>query len=133
MPYGISLVWSFIVTLIVSSVVIWIAQKLVLPREKEKGFLSVLALAFVWSILESILYFVFSFTPLGFLEKLITLLLWVWVLKAWFNVSWFQAAMISLVGWLIMVLAKFLLGLLTFSALGLKETLARIPEMIGVA
>ncbi|MEM3740503.1 MAG: hypothetical protein QXP84_06855 [Candidatus Korarchaeum sp.] len=113
-----SAVWGFIVTLIVSSVIIWVAQKLVLPRERERGFLSVLSLAFVWSIIESVLYFIFSFTPLGILEKLITLLIWIWVLKAWFKVGWFQAAMISLVAWLIMLLARFLLGLLTFSASG---------------
>ncbi|MEM0268134.1 MAG: hypothetical protein QXH90_04150 [Candidatus Korarchaeum sp.] len=115
-----SAVWGFIVTLIVSSVIIWVAQKLVLPRERERGFLSVLSLAFVWSIIESVLYFIFSFTPLGILEKLITLLIWIWVLKAWFKVGWFQAAMISLVAWLIMLLARFLLGLLTFSAPGPK-------------
>ncbi|MEM2490069.1 MAG: hypothetical protein QXD92_03010, partial [Candidatus Korarchaeum sp.] len=63
-----SAVWGFIVTLIVSSVVIWVAQKVVLPRERERDFLSVLALAFIWSIIESVLYFIFSFTPLGILE-----------------------------------------------------------------
>lgn len=115
-----SLVWSFIVTLIVSGVVIWIAQKIVLPREKEKGFLSVIALAFIWSIIELVLRFIFSFTPLGIIEKLITLLLWIWVLKAWFGIGWLQAAMISLVGWLIMLLAKFLLGLFTLSASGIR-------------
>lgn len=131
MPY--TVVWGFLVTLIVSSIVIWLAQKIVLPREKEKGFPSVFALAFIWSILESVLNFVFSFTPLGFLEKLITLLLWIWVLKVWFDVGWLKAAMISLVGWLIMLLVKLLLGLLTLSTSALKGTLVSISGMLLAA
>ncbi|MDW8035343.1 MAG: hypothetical protein RMI85_02680 [Candidatus Korarchaeum sp.] len=125
-----SIVWSFVVTLIVSSVVIWLAQKIVLPREKEKGFLSVIALAFIWSIVEAILYHIFSLTPLGILEKLVTLLIWIWILKAWFRVSWFQASMISLIGWLIMLLAKFLLGLLIFSSPGPKEIMFSLRGLL---
>lgn len=121
---------GFAVTLVVSTLVLWLAQKIVLPREKEKGFLSVLALAFIWSIAEAVLYYVFLITPLGVLEKLITLLIWIWVLKAWFRIGWLQAAMISLVGWLIMLIVKFLMGLIVFSAPGPERgmfSLARAP------
>lgn len=118
-------VLSFIVTLLLSSIIIWLSQKLVLPRDKEKGFLSVLALAFIWSIIESILNLIFSFTPLGPLEKLITLLLWIWVLKSWFGVGWLRAAIISLIAWFITILVKLFLGLLALSALTPREGLMR--------
>jgi len=118
-------VLSFIVTLLLSSIIIWLSQKLLLPRDKEKGFLSVLALAFIWSIIESILYLIFSFTPLGPLEKLITLLLWIWVLKSWFGVGWLRAAIISLIAWFITILVKLFLGLLALSALTPREGLMR--------
>jgi len=117
MDLSISGLLSFIVTLVVSAVVIWLAQKIVLPREKEKGIISVLALAFVWSIIEFLLSFIFSIIPLGVLEGLIVLILWIWVLKSWFNVSWLQAAGISLVAWIIMLLIGFFLGMGSFAGL----------------
>ncbi|MCC6029531.1 MAG: hypothetical protein LM591_05285 [Candidatus Korarchaeum sp.] len=117
MDLSISGLLSFIVTLVVSAVVIWLAQKIVLPREKEKGIISVLALAFVWSIIEFLLSFIFSIIPLGVLEGLIVLILWIWVLKSWFNVGWLQAAGISLVAWIIMLLIGFFLGMGSFTGL----------------
>ena len=105
---------SFIFTLIVSACVIWLAQKIVLPRHKEKGILSVLALAFLWSLIEFVLSLIFSIIPLGVIEGIVVLILWIWVLKAWFNVGWLQAAAIALVAWIIMLVAGFFLGIGSF-------------------
>jgi hypothetical protein len=103
---------GFVITLVVSTFVLWLAQKMVLPREKEKGIISVLALAIIWSLIEEVLNFIFSLTPFGIIEKIITLILWVWILKVWFKVGWLQAAAISLVAWIIMIFVKVLLGIL---------------------
>ena len=50
-----SLTLRFIIGLIINSVVPWISQIVVLPKEKEKGFLSVLVLALIGAILTSFL------------------------------------------------------------------------------
>ena len=45
----------FIIGLIINAVVLWISQIVVLPKEKERSFLSVLMLALIGAILTSLL------------------------------------------------------------------------------
>lgn len=105
--------WRFLVTLVVSAIVLWIAQKIVLPGRKEQSFVSVLALAFVWSIIDIILGYIFAFLPLGILEWIIELIIWIWILKAWFDVGWLTASVISIVAWIISMILGFFLGILS--------------------
>lgn len=107
-----AVILRFVITLIMSAAVIWLAQKIVLTKEKEKGFLSVLALALVWALIENLLYYFFWLTSLGFLERLVTLVIWIWVLKSWFKVGWFQASIISLIAWVLNLTVAFFLGFL---------------------
>ncbi len=102
----------FVITLLVSAVVLWLAQKVVLPDKKEQSFLSVLALAFVWSVIDLVLAIAFAILPLWIIEKLIEIVVWVWVLKAWFRVSWLTAAAISVVAWIISGVVGLFLALI---------------------
>ncbi len=102
----------FLVTLVVSAVVLWLAQKIVLPEKKEQPFLSALALAFVWSVIDFLLGIIFALLPLWILEKIIVIVIWIWVLKAWFKVGWLTAAAISIVAWIISAVIGFFLAIL---------------------
>ncbi|MDK2372237.1 MAG: hypothetical protein QI197_02545 [Candidatus Korarchaeota archaeon] len=102
----------FLVTLVVSAVVLWLAQKIVLPEKKERSFLSALALAFVWSVIDFVLGIIFVLLPLWILEKILIIVIWIWVLKVWFRVGWLTAAAISVVAWIISAVIGFFLMIL---------------------
>ncbi len=102
----------FLVTLVVSAVVLWLAQKIVLPEKKERSFLSALALAFVWSVIDFVLGIIFVLLPLWILEKILIIVIWIWVLKVWFRVGWLTAAAISIVAWIISAVIGFFLMIL---------------------
>ncbi len=106
----------FLITIIVSAIVIWIAQKVVLPASKEKSFLSVTALALIWAIVDSILSAIFSFIHFGILGTLITLLAWIWILKVWFDIGWIKAILVSFIAWVISIILGLLWGLVRLIA-----------------
>ncbi len=104
--------WRFLITVVVSAVVLWIAQKIVLPDKEEQPFLSALLLALVWAVIDAVLNGVFSFLHLGLLGWIVTLVLWIWILKSWFDVDWWTAALISFVAWIISLLVGALWGII---------------------
>ena len=96
---------SLLIGLIVNVVVLWVSQKIVLPTEKEKGFLSILALA----IIGAVVTFVLGFIPV--IGWLIAIVVWVWIIKAWFNIGWLHAIAIAILAWVIMYVVSYILGL----------------------
>lgn len=106
-----SSVFRFLVMLVISAIVLWVAQKIVLPERKEQSFMSVLALALVWSIIDFILGYIFVLLPLGILEWIAVVILWIWVLKLWFKVGWLTASVISIVAWIISAILGLFLGI----------------------
>ncbi len=109
---ALEIVGKFIITVIVSAIVLWIAQKIVLPTSEEKSFLSVTALALIWAIIDGVLGGIFSFIHFGILGSLITLLIWIWVLKVWFDIGWIKAILISFIAWIISFIFGLLWGLI---------------------
>jgi len=105
--------WRFLITIVVSAIVIWVAQKVVLPSRKEKQFVSAVALAFLWAIIDAVLDLIFSFLHLGVIGWLVTLVVWVWVLKSWFDIGWGAAALISFVAWIISLILGILWGIVS--------------------
>ncbi|HIE23166.1 MAG TPA: hypothetical protein EYP68_02940 [Candidatus Korarchaeota archaeon] len=99
------LLLRFIVGLIVNAVVLWVSQIVVLPKEKEKGFLSVLMLALIGAIVTSFL----ALIPL--IGWLIGLIVWIWLIKSWFDVGWFQAIAIAVLAFIIGIIIGVVLGL----------------------
>ena len=100
-----SLALRFIIGLIINAVVLWISQIVVLPKEKEKGFLSVLVLALIGAILTSFLLLI----PI--IGWLIGLIVWIWLIKSWFDTGWLQAIAIAILAFIIGVIVGALLGL----------------------
>ncbi|RLG43834.1 MAG: hypothetical protein DRN78_01170 [Thermoproteota archaeon] len=107
----------FLVSLIVSAIVLWAAQKIVLSDMEEKPFSSVVALAFVWAIVDAVLGFIFSVIRIPILGYLITLIAWIWILKSWFDVGWGKAILIAVIAWIISVILVAILGLLGLALL----------------
>ncbi len=89
---------------IVNAIVLWLAQKFVLPTEKEKGILSVAALALIGAILATVL----SLIPL--IGPLIALIAWIWLIKSWFDIGWGQAILIAIVAFILGIIASVLLA-----------------------
>ncbi len=104
-----------IISLIVSAVVIWAAQIFVLPKEKEKPFISVLGLAIVWAIVDfifnKVLLALFRFPLSRLILGIVVLILWLLLLKSWFNVGWGHAILISVVAWILNIIVLIVLGI----------------------
>jgi len=89
---------------IVNAIVLWLAQKFVLPTEKEKGILSVAALALIGAVLTTLL----SLIPL--IGPLIALIVWIWLIKSWFDIGWGQAILIAIVAFILGIIASLILA-----------------------
>ncbi len=100
-----ALLLRFIIGLIVNAIVLWISQIIVLPKEKEKGFLSVLMLALIGAIVTSFLALI------PFIGWLIGLIVWIWLIKSWFDIGWLQAIAIAVLAFIIGVVISAILGL----------------------
>jgi len=99
------LVLRFVIGLIINAFVLWISQIIVLPKEKERSFLSVLLLALIGAILTSLL----SLIPL--IGWLIGLIAWIWLIKSWFAIGWLRSIAIAVLAFIIGVIIGMLLGL----------------------
>ncbi len=99
------LLLRFIIGLIINAVVLWASQIVVLPKEKERRFLSVLMLALIGAILTSLL----SLIPI--IGWLIGLIVWIWLIRSWFDIGWFQAISIAILAFIIEIVIAMLLGL----------------------
>ncbi len=103
-----------ILSLIVSAIVIWVAQIVVLPKEKEKPFTSVLGLAILWAIVEFIFSLIAGIVGFRIFWSIVTLIVWLLALKSWFNTGWGHAILISIVAFILTIIVGFLLLLLGF-------------------
>ncbi len=94
----------FVIGLIINAIVLWISQIVVLPKDKERSFLSVLMLALIGAVLTSLLSLI---PPIGWL---IGLLAWIWLIKSWFSIGWFQSIAIAVLAFIIGIIVSMLLG-----------------------
>ena len=112
---ALTVIFRTLISLIVSAVVIWAAQIFVLPKEKEKPFISVLGLAIVWAIIDlifnKILSSLFRFPLSRLILGIVVLVLWLLLLKSWFNVGWGHAILISIVAWILNLIVLIILGI----------------------
>ena len=76
-------------------IALWLAQRFVLPKEKEKGLLSVALLALIGAVLIVILV---KFIPV--IGLLAAIVVWIWLIKVWFDIGWGQAIAIAIVAFI---------------------------------
>ncbi len=105
-------------TFVANVIALWLSQRFVLPKEKEKGLLSVALLALVGAVLEVVL--VKLIPVIGFL---VAIVVWIWLIKVWFDIGWGHALLIAVVG--------FVLGLVLSAIVGLVLGISLLLSLVG--
>ncbi len=102
-----------VVGFLINALVLWIAQKAVLPSDKEKGLLSVAALALLGSVVS---WFLSAVIPFWLLYELVYLAVWIWMIAKWFDVGYVLAAAIAFVAWLVHLAVGLVIGAVKLAA-----------------
>lgn len=94
-------------TFVANVIALWLAQRFVLPKEREKGLLSVVLLALIGAVLNVILV---KFIPaIGFL---VAIVVWIWLIKVWFDIGWGHAIVIAIVAFVLGIALSAIVGLI---------------------
>jgi len=105
-------------TFVANVIALWLAQRFVLPKEREKGLLSVVLLALIGAVLNVILV---KFIPaIGFL---VAIVIWIWLIKVWFDIGWGHAIVIAI--------AAFVLGIALSAIVGLILGISLLLPLLG--
>ncbi len=86
---------NLLISWFILAIAVWLSQKLVLIKEKEKGFLSCLFLSLAGNLVGSVLIWIH---PLG---TVLVAFIWVLLIKVWFETGWLQAIVIAAVAWVV--------------------------------
>ena len=93
-------------TFVANVIALWLAQRFVLPKEKEKGLLSVTLLSLIGAVLNVLLV---KFIPvIGFL---VAIVVWIWLIKVWFDIGWGYAIVIAIVAFIVGIVLSAIVGL----------------------
>ena len=98
-------VGSAVASFVMNVIVLWVSQKVILPSEKEKGLLSIIALSLVGAIVMLLL----SWIP--YIGWLVSWLAWVWLIKAWFGIGWTYGAFIAALAYILYLIVGYIVGL----------------------
>lgn len=96
-----SAIVHFLVVWLVSAFVIWLSSKAFAPQKAHFGVAAVAA------IVGAAIFTIFSGR---FLYSLIALVLWLFILKSLYNVSWGRSFLIALGAWIIGAIVGWILG-----------------------
>lgn len=112
MPVNLNvLVIHVIVNIIIIAPVLWMAGRVLTSREKAK-FTDSLMIVVLGTVIGSLLQFAFS----GIAASLIVLILWLALIKHFFDCGWLKAFLIAVVAVVIFVVVGAVLALLGFFA-----------------
>jgi Na+/melibiose symporter-like transporter len=104
-----STVILFIVSLIISAIIIYLVTKIL--GEKE-GFGSALLAAFVGTIIYVVIYY-FLRSELGLAASILAGLAWLVALRALYSIGWLKALLIAIIVWIISAVGSFILPTVT--------------------
>jgi hypothetical protein len=94
---------TFIVGLVVSTIVIYVTTKLFGQKEG-------IGRAFVTALIGTLIYFVaYYIFGNGLISSLVGGVIWLVALKVFYNIGWFKAFMIAVVVWISATVIEFLL------------------------
>ena len=102
-----AIVVQLVIDLIILSPVLWLAGRVVVGKGKAK-FSHAVLIVLIGAIVGGIFGFFFS----GVIATIIILLIWLWLIKHFFQSGWLQAFGIAIVAIIIFVVIAFVLGLL---------------------
>ena len=98
---------SILISVVVNSLVVWFAGKSMVGPEKAKFSDA------VWIvILGSVIGGAFNALLYGIIGTIIVLLLWLFLIKHFFDCGWLKALVIAIIAVIIMVIVAFVMGLL---------------------
>jgi hypothetical protein len=98
---------SIIITVIINSLVVWLAGKSLVGSEKAK-FTDATWIVILGSVIGGALNALVS----GILGTVIVILLWLLLIKHFFDCGWGKALLIAIIAAIILVIIGFILGLL---------------------
>ncbi len=107
-----------IATFVANVIALWLSQRFVLPSEKEKGLLSVVLLSIIGAVLS---YILIRFIP--FIGLLVAIVVWIWLIKVWFDIGWGHAIVIAIVAFVLGIILSALVGLFLGIPLALSTLL----------
>jgi hypothetical protein len=95
---------TFIVGLVISTIIIYVTTKLLFGQKGGIGR------AFVTALIGTLIYFVaYYIFGKGVISSLVGGIIWLIALKVLYNIGWFKAFMIAVVVWISATLIGFLL------------------------
>ena len=98
---------SIIITIIVNSLVVWFAGKSMVGSEKAK-FSDAIWIVILGSVIGGALNALVS----GILGTIIVIILWLLLIKHFFDCGWGKALVIAIIAAIILVIVGFILGLI---------------------
>lgn len=107
-----SLIIQVILNIVIISPVLWLSGRALAGKEKAK-FTDALWIVVLGTVLGSILHMAFS----GLIAGLIILVMWLALIKHFFDCGWLKAFLISLVAVVIFIIIAVVLAVLGFFAL----------------
>ena len=100
------IVLNFVISMIVSTLVIFAVTKLLTEKRKEsKGFGSAIVAAFAGAIVYTLAYY---FLGTGLLAAGIGGIVWLAVLGSIYKIGWLKSLLIAIVIWIIVSIVSFL-------------------------
>ncbi len=103
----VNLIVQVIINIILISPALWIAGRLLAGREKAK-FTDALAIVALGTVIGMIFGYFFQ----GIIASIIMLIIWLALVKHFFDCGWLKALAISIVAVLIFIAVAFVLGLI---------------------
>ncbi len=98
---------SILISVVVNSLVVWFAGKSMVGENKAKFSDA------VWIVvLGSVIGGALNALQLGLIGSIIVLLMWLYLIKHFFDCGWLKALVISIIAVIIMVIVSFLIGLI---------------------
>ena len=103
--YILVIVILFLLSLLISGIIIYLAAKMV---GEEEGFSTALLAAFIGSIIYALVYYLL--TPnLGWLASIIGGIAWLISLRGLYDIGWLKALGIAIIVWFISTIVSFIL------------------------
>ena len=112
-PLLVNLFYQLILNILILSPVLWISGRLLASKEKAKGT-DALSIVILGTLIQAVLGYFLT----GLIASLIVLVIWLALVKHFFDCGWLKALVISVVAVLILIAIAFILELILGIALG---------------
>ena len=99
---------GIVITIVVNSLVVWFAGKSMVGDDKAK-FSDAIWIVILGSVIGGALNALLS----GIIGSIVVLVMWLFLIKHFFDCGWLKALVIAIIAVIIMVIVGFIIGLIT--------------------